>query len=245
MCAFIILDRKYYESGLDLINCDEEKVYKEYFGKKVSILLLSFNFGQIVYVKTGSIKSIKEGTAKWMFAREKIDLTEDFCILGRVKSFYACWVSPLHIVGKNRINCDMMQLLKLIGDTENFDLVQFQRQHKSKFLTLLKLIKKLLFNCINVMVAQSIMVLVCQVTFTRTISVLHLSLTSGPIQQNVFGICLVSSRRGCNVQLVTVVSPVCSLVNCQSTKKSVQTKLQLNQNVSFMGKSLCHSNHSN
>ena len=129
VCLIKIEGRKYQESRLD-ISDDQDKIYSEYFGKKVSCFMFYILIiKKIIYVTAGSWKAIQEGKSKWKIP-PKVELTGDFCLLGRIKATFFPWISALDISGCNRINCNVMSVLSTIGSTDNFDLMEFQKRNK-------------------------------------------------------------------------------------------------------------------
>ena len=64
-------------------------------------------------------------------------MTGDFCILGRVKTLFVPWISPIDIGGNNRVECNFFNLLSLLGEYEG-DIIDFQKKNKG-FLTSLSL----------------------------------------------------------------------------------------------------------
>ena len=79
------------------------------------------------------MKSVTEGKTKWIFGQNNKNLPKDFHILGRVKSAFAPWISVFDIGGSSRVNCDLMSVLSLVGDTNDFDLNEFQVKNKGLF----------------------------------------------------------------------------------------------------------------
>ena len=63
-------------------------------------------------------------------ARFKENLNDEFVLIGHARNYWACWISPLDVRGRNRIKCNMMNVLSLIGPVTDFQLNKFQNENK-------------------------------------------------------------------------------------------------------------------